>query len=195
LRPLAANGIAVSALTPRRKASCMSLYEHVFLARQDVTAQQVQGLINTYKTVIEENGGKVGKTEYWGLKSITYKIKKNRKAHYVLINIDAPHAAVAEMERQMRISTDVIRFMTLRMDKLEEGPSAAMRRSDEREGRDGGREGRGDRDGRGGGDRGPRGPRREGGFDREGGGFRDREREGGRFPRRDAPAAIEEVKE
>jgi small subunit ribosomal protein S6 len=173
----------------------MSLYEHVFLARQDVTAQQVQGLINTYKAIIEENGGKVGKTEYWGLKSITYKIKKNRKAHYVLINIDAPHAAVAEMERQMRISTDVIRFMTLRMDKLEEGPSAAMRRSDEREGRDGGREGRGDRDGRGGGDRGPRGPRREGGFDREGGGFRDRDREGGRFPRRDAAPANDDVKE
>jgi small subunit ribosomal protein S6 len=149
----------------------MPLYEHVFMARQDVTAQQVQGLLNTYKTVIEENGGKVGKTEYWGLKSLTYKIKKNRKAHYVLMNLDAPHTAVAEMERQMSLSTDVIRHITLRVDKLEEGPSAAMRRSDDREGRDGrdGRDSRGgdrgDRDSRGG-DRGGRPPRREGGFDR-----------------------------
>lgn len=176
----------------------MPLYEHVFLARQDVTAQQVQGLINTYKGVVEEAGGKVGKTEYWGLKSITYKIKKNRKAHYVLMNIDAPHPAVAEMERQMRLSTDVIRFLTLKMDKLEEGPSAAMRRSDDRDGR----EGRGDREGRGG-DRGERrGPRREfgdregGGFrggDREGGGFRDRDHrsESGRAPRREAPVSEE----
>ena len=94
----------------------MPLYEHTFLARQDVTAQQVTGLMNTYKTVIEENGGKVGKTEYWGLKSTAYKIKKNRRAHYAFFNIDAPHAAVAEMERQMGISTDVLRFLTVRVE-------------------------------------------------------------------------------
>ena len=91
----------------------MSFYEHTFLARQDVTAQQVTALMNTYKAVIEEHGGTVGKTEYWGLKSIAYKVKKNRRAHYTFFNIDAPHAAVIEMERQMRISPDIIRFLSL----------------------------------------------------------------------------------
>lgn len=156
----------------------MALYEHVFLARQDITSTQAQGLIKTFQTIIEDHGGKVGKTEYWGLKSISYKIKKNRKAHYALMNIDAPHPAVAEMERQMSISTDVIRFMTVKVDEHEEKPSAAMRRSDERE-RERGE--RGDfRGGDRGGDRGSRPPRREGGF--EGGGFRS-EREGGAGPR------------
>jgi len=127
----------------------MSLYEHVFLARQDISAQQVEGLVDTYRALLEENGGKVGKTEYWGLKSLAYKIKKNRKAHYTLMNIDAPHEAVAEMERQMGLSTDVIRFLTLKVDEHETEPSAMMRRSD-----------RDDRDGRG--DRGDRrGPRRD----------------------------------
>ncbi|MEJ2118088.1 MAG: 30S ribosomal protein S6, partial [Alphaproteobacteria bacterium] len=88
----------------------MPLYEHVFLARQDITAQQAAALQKTYQGVIEENGGKIAKTEYWGLKSLAYKIRKNRKAHYTLMNIDAPHEAVAEMERQMNLSTDVIRF-------------------------------------------------------------------------------------
>jgi small subunit ribosomal protein S6 len=125
----------------------MPLYEHVFLARQDISAQQAEGLQQTFRSLIEENGGKVGKAEYWGIKSLTYRIKKNRKAHYTLMNIDAPHEAVAEMERQMSLSTDVIRFLTVRVDEHEEGPSAMMRRSDEREGR-------GDRDGR-------RGPRRD----------------------------------
>ena len=83
----------------------MPLYEHVFLARQDVSTQQVEGLLDTFRALIEENGGSVGKTEYWGLKSLTYRIKKNRKAHYTLMNIDAPHEAVAEMERQMGLST------------------------------------------------------------------------------------------
>jgi small subunit ribosomal protein S6 len=128
----------------------MAFYEHVFLARQDVTPQQVQALIKTYQGVIEEAGGTVGKTEYWGLKSLAYKIKKNRKAHYALMNINAPHAAVAEMERQMRISGDIIRFMTIRVDELDEKPSAPLRRSEERE--------RGDRDFRSG-DRGERGDR------------------------------------
>jgi len=129
----------------------MSLYEHVFLARQDISAQQVEGLVDTYRALLEENGGKVGKTEYWGLKSLSYKIKKNRKAHYTLINIDAPHEAVAEMERQMGLSTDVIRFLTIKVAEHETGPSAMMRRSD-RDDRDG-RGDRGDRDGRRGGRR------------------------------------------
>jgi small subunit ribosomal protein S6 len=130
----------------------MSLYEHVFLARQDISAQQVEGLVDTYRALLEENGGKVDKTEYWGLKSLTYKIKKNRKAHYTLMNIDAPHEAVAEMERQMGLSTDVIRFLTIKVSEHETGPSAMMRRSDRDD-----RDGRGDR-----GDRGDRrGPRRD----------------------------------
>ena len=130
----------------------MPLYEHVFLARQDISAQQVEGLQQTFRSLIEENGGKIGKTEYWGLKSLTYRIKKNRKAHYTLMDIDAPHEAVAEMERQMGLSTDVIRFLTIRVDEHEEGPSAMMRRSDRDD-----RDGRGDR-----GDRGDRrGPRRD----------------------------------
>ncbi len=135
----------------------MPLYEHVFLARQDITAQQAAALLKTYQSVIEENGGKVAKTEYWGLKSLAYKIKKNRKAHYTLMNIDAPHEAVAEMERQMNLSTDVIRFLTIRVKELEEKPSVMMKRSDDRDGRD--REGREGRDGREGRER--RGPRRD----------------------------------
>jgi len=129
----------------------MPLYEHVFLARQDVSTQQVEGLLDTFRALIEENGGSVGKTEYWGLKSLTYRIKKNRKAHYTLMNIDAPHEAVAEMERQMGLSTDVIRFLTIRVDEHETAPSAMMRRSD-RDERDGRRGPRRDRDQ----DRGPR---------------------------------------
>jgi small subunit ribosomal protein S6 len=159
------------------------MYEHVFLARQDVTAQQVTGLMNTFKAVIEENGGSVGKTEYWGVKSLAFKIKKNRKAHYTFLNIDAPHAAVAEMERQMRISPDIIRFLTVRVDELDEKPTVMMRRQDDRD-----RE-RGDRGDRG--DRGGRPPRREGGFGGREGGFGGREggfgggREGGGFGGRD----------
>lgn len=124
----------------------MPLYEHVFLARQDISAQQVEGLLQTFRSLLEENGGKVGKTEYWGLKTLAYRIKKNRKAHYTLMDIDAPHEAVAELERQMGLSTDIIRFITIKVDEHEEGPSAMMRRSD--------RDDRGDR-----GDR--RGPRRD----------------------------------
>ena len=101
----------------------MAFYEHVFLARPDITAQQAAALQKTYQTVIEENGGKVAKVEYWGLKSLSYKIKKNRKAHYSLMNIDAPHTAVAEMERQMGLSPDVIRFMTIRIGEFEDKPS------------------------------------------------------------------------
>jgi small subunit ribosomal protein S6 len=152
----------------------MPLYEHTFLARQDVTAQQVTGLINTYKAVIEEHGGTVGKTEYWGLKSISYKIKKNRRAHYAFFNVEAPHEAVLEMERQMRISTDILRYLTVRVDELDDKPTAMMRKQDDRErdrdrGDRGGRPPRRDRDDRGGGFRG----------DREGGPRFGGERDGG----------------
>jgi len=143
----------------------MPLYEHVFLARQDISPQQVEALVQGFRTLIEEQGGKIGKTEYWGLRSLAYRIKKNRKAHYELLNIDAPPAAVSELERQMRLSTDIIRFLTVRVDEHEAGPSPMMRRSDrdERDGRGerGDRGDRGDRDGR-------RGGRRE---------FRDRDRD------------------
>ena len=114
----------------------MALYEHVFLARQDISSQQVDALVETFKGVIEGNGGTVAKNEYWGVKSLAYRIKKNRKAHYTLFNIDAPSAAVQEMERQMSISEDVIRFMTVKVEALEDGPSAQMRRREDRDRRD-----------------------------------------------------------
>lgn len=143
----------------------MPLYEHVFLARQDVSQQQVEAMTKEYSDVIAEGGGKVTKTEYWGLKGLAYKIKKSRKAHYALLNIEAPSAAVAEMERRMGLSTDVLRFLTLRVDALEAEPSVMMRKQDreERGGDRGGFRG-GDR----GGFRGDRGPR-GGGFRSEGG--------------------------
>lgn len=135
----------------------MALYEHIFLARQDVSAQQVEELTNQFTEVLTSGGGKVAKAEYWGVKTLSYRIRKNRKAHYTLLNIDAPHTAVAEMERQMRINEDILRFMTIRVDELEEGPSAMMQKRD-RDERDGGRDGgRPDRGGdRFGGDRRPR---------------------------------------
>ncbi len=125
----------------------MPLYEHVFLARQDLAQAQVDSLAENATKILTDNGGKVVKTETWGLKSLAYKIAKNRKAHFVMLDVDAPPAAVAELERQTNINEDVIRFMTIRVDAHEEGPSAMMRR--ERSGRD--RDDRGDR-----GDRGPR---------------------------------------
>ena len=139
----------------------MPLYEHIYLARQDVSPQQVEELTTAFTNLITEGGGKVSKNEYWGLKSLSYRIKKNRKAHYTLLNIDAPHAAVAEMERQQSLNEDILRFMTIRVDELEEGPSAMMQkrdRDDERGDRPGGP--RGDRGDRGGFDRGSRPPRR-----------------------------------
>jgi small subunit ribosomal protein S6 len=155
----------------------MPLYEHVFLTRQDTSAQQVEDLTAQFKTIIEGQGGKVAKTEYWGVKSLSYRMNKNRKAHFMLMNVEAPAAAISEVERQERLSEDVLRYITIRVDELEEGPSAMMRKSDrddrEREGRGfgggfggGGRFGGGDRDR----DRGPR---------------RDRDER----PRDDAPAA------
>ena len=108
----------------------MALYEHVFLARQDVSGQRVDELVEQYKGVIETGGGKVGKTEYWGLKSLAFRVKKNRKAHYTLMNLDAPHAAVAEMERQMSINEDVLRFLTVRVEALEDEPSMQMQKKE-----------------------------------------------------------------
>ena len=151
----------------------MPLYEHVFLARQDASPQQVEDITNQITGVITSLGGKVAKTEQWGLRSLSYRIDKNRKAHFVMLNIDGPAAIVAEIERQERINEDVLRYLTVRVDELEEGPSAMMRKADrdrERDDRGGGgfrgdRDGgfRGDRDDRGGGfrgERGDRGPRR-----------------------------------
>jgi small subunit ribosomal protein S6 len=159
----------------------MSLYEHVFLARQDISAQQVEALLQSFRTILEEGGGSVGRTEYWGLKSLAFRIKKNRKAHFALMNIDAPHQAVAELERQMRLSTDIIRFLTVKVDEHETVPSAMMRRSD-----------RDDRDGRG--DRGDRFDRGDRG-DRDRGDRGDRGGRGGRRDRDERPreplAAIE----
>ena len=108
----------------------MPLYEHVLLARQDVTSQQVETMIDTYKGVIEQNGGRLEKIEMWGVKSLAYRIKKNRKAHFALLHIDAPPAAIAEMERQMQISEDILRFMTVRVEELDSEPSAMMQKRD-----------------------------------------------------------------
>jgi small subunit ribosomal protein S6 len=104
----------------------MALYENVFIARQEISGAQVDALSDQFTAVLTENGGAVKKKEYWGLKSLAYRIKKNRKGHYVLLNIEAPPAAVHEMERQMRINEDILRFLTVRVDELEEGPSAML---------------------------------------------------------------------
>ncbi len=122
----------------------MSLYETVFIARQDIAAPQVDALADELTGVIVAGGGRVAKREYWGLRNIAYRIRKNRKGHYVLFNIDAPSAAIKEMERQMSINEDVLRYLTVRVDALEEGPSAVMQSKSQRDER----------------------PRREGGFGR-----------------------------
>jgi small subunit ribosomal protein S6 len=156
----------------------MPLYEHVYLARQDVSAQQVEELTAQLKGVIEGMGGKVPKVEYWGVKSLTFRMRKNRKAHFTLLNVDAPPAALAEIERQERINEDVLRYITIRVDELEEGPSAMMRKVDrdrERDDRRGDRFDRGDRY-----DRGDRPPRR------------DRDDDRGDRPVRDDAEATEE---
>jgi len=155
----------------------MPLYEHVFLSRQDVSAQQVEELTAQLKGVIEQMGGKVTKVEQWGVKTLTYRMRKNRKAHYTMFNVDAAAAALNEVERQERLNEDVLRYLTVRVEEHEEGPSAMMRKADrDRE-----------RDDRGGGFRGDR----EGGFrgDREGGFRGDR---GPRRPREDVEATTEE---
>ena len=114
----------------------MPLYEHIFMARQDVTSQQVEAMVDQYKGVIEQNGGSVDKTEMWGVKSLAYRIKKNRKAHFTMFNLNAPAPAVAEMERQMRISEDILRFLTIRVDALETEPSVMMQKRDRDERKD-----------------------------------------------------------
>ena len=146
----------------------MALYEHVILVRQDVTAQQVEAINEQFKGVIEANGGKVTKVEYWGVKTLAFRIKKNRKAHFTLLNVDAPHAAVAEVERLEAISEDVIRSLTIRVEALEEGPSAMLQKRDRDDDRGergpgGGRPGGGRFGGGGGGGSGraPRPPRRD----------------------------------
>jgi small subunit ribosomal protein S6 len=174
----------------------MPLYEHVFLARQDASPQQVEELTTQMTGIVEQAGGKVTKTENWGVRSLTYRMNKNRKAHFVLLNIDAPSAVIAEIERQERISEDVIRYLSVRVEEHEEGPSAMMRKADRDRERD-------DRGGGGFRDGGFRGDREGGGFrggDREGGGFRGGDRDGGGFrgdrgprrPREDTETPAEE---
>jgi small subunit ribosomal protein S6 len=139
----------------------MPLYEHVFLARQDVSAQQVEELTTQLSGVITGLGGKITKVEQWGVKSLSYRVRKNRKAHFTLLNVDAPAAALSEVERQERLSEDVLRYLTIRVEEHEEGPSAMLRKSDrDRDDRGGGfrDRDRGDRD-RGDRDRGDRRPR------------------------------------
>jgi small subunit ribosomal protein S6 len=114
----------------------MPLYEHIFMARQDVTPQQVEAMVDQYKGVIEQNGGTIEKTEMWGVKSLAYRIKKNRKAHFTMFNVNAPAPAVAEMERQMRINEDILRFMTIRVEELETEPSVMMQKRDRDERKD-----------------------------------------------------------
>lgn len=127
----------------------MALYEHVFIARQDLSNAQAEGLIEHFSTVLSDNGGKVVESEYWGVKTMAYKINKNRKGHYAFLRSDAPAPAVQEMERLMRIHEDVMRVLTIKVDAHEEGPSAVIQSRNQRDER-------GDR-----GDRGPRRPRRD----------------------------------
>lgn len=154
----------------------MAFYEHVFLARQDISGQQADALAEHFKGVVEGNGGKVAKVENWGLRTAAYRIRKNRKAHYILFNVDAPAAAISELERQERIHEDVLRYLTIRVEKLDEGQSAILKKVDREERGDRGFD-RGDR----GFGRGDRGPRRDGG---EGGDREDR-------PRRPRPPRVE----
>ena len=135
----------------------MALYEPIYLARQDVTAQQVETMTEQFKGIIEAGGGTIAKVEYWGVKTLAYRINKNRKAHFTLINIDGPASAVAEMERQMGINEDILRVLTIRVEAHEDGPSAMMRKREDS-----------DRDGDRGERRGPRGdrpPRRQEGYE------------------------------
>ncbi len=124
----------------------MPYYENVFIARQDVTPAQVDGLTETFEKIIKDQGGSVAKTESWGLRTLAYRIKKSRKGYYVLFNIDAPPAAIQEMERQMHLNEDVIRFLTTRVEELEEGPSAFLKAKERGDDRDRGPRGGRDRD-------------------------------------------------
>ncbi len=140
----------------------MPLYEHVYLARQDASTQQVEELTAQLKGVIEGLGGSIAKNEYWGVKSLSYRLRKNRKAHFTLLNVNAPPAAINEIERLERLNEDVLRYLTIRVEEHEEGPSAMMRRAERDRDRDDRRGDRGDRFGDRGdrfGDRGDRGDR------------------------------------
>ena len=150
----------------------MPLYEHVFISRQDLSNAQAEGLVEHFSTILADNGGKVVESEYWGVKTMAYKINKNRKGHYAFLKSDAPAAAVQEMERLMRLHDDVMRVLTIKVEAHGEGPSVQMQKRDDR-GERGDRPDRGDRTERGdrpersfGGDRGDRG-----GFGGDRGGF------------------------
>ena len=163
----------------------MPLYEHVYLARQDASAQQVEELTAQLKGVVENLGGSIAKAEYWGVKTLSYRLRKNRKAHFTLLNIDAPPAAINEIERLERLNEEVLRYLTIRVEEHEAGPSAMMRRAERDRDRDERRGDRGDR-----GDRFDRGDRGERG-DRGDRGDRPRDRE--RRPRdEETQAATEE---
>ena len=123
----------------------MALYESVFIARQDVSATQVDTLADNFEKIISDNGGSIERREYWGLRTLAYRIKKNRKGHYVMFNMEAPSDAVQEMERNMRLNEDILRYMTIRLDEMRDEASPIM-------------QGKGDRDR----DRADRGPRRDG---------------------------------
>lgn len=135
----------------------MPLYETVFIARQDVTAKQVEDYAKAFSKIVNDNGGQTKRTESWGLRALAYKIKKNKKGHYTLLHFDAPHAAIAEMERNIRLNEDVLRFMTVSIEKLPEGPSQILRQSDD----EGDERGEGRSRDRFSSSRGPRGPRPE----------------------------------
>jgi len=149
----------------------MPLYEHVLIARQDLTNAQAEGLIEHFSAVITDNGGLVAGQEYWGLKTMAYKINKNRKGHYAFLRTDAPAGAVQEMERLARLHDDVMRVLSIRVDAHGEGPSIQMQKRDDRERGDRDRGDRGDRD------RGDRGDRDRGDRDRGDRGDRDRGRD------------------
>jgi small subunit ribosomal protein S6 len=138
----------------------MPLYEHVFIARQDLSSAQAEALIDHFSAVLSDNGGAVADKEYWGVKTMAYKINKNRKGHYAFLKSNAPASAVQEMERLMRLHDDVMRVLTIKVDKHGDGPSIQMQKRDDRDGE------RGDR-----GDRGPRPDRPSFGGDRDRGGF------------------------
>ena len=122
----------------KRKGKIMALYEHMLIARQDISAQAVDALATHLKTIIENEGGKVEKQEYWGLRTLAYRIKKNRKGHYVLLNLNAPAKAIAELERQLKINEDVLRFISVRVEAFEQSNSSRKREGsrDERRPRD-----------------------------------------------------------
>ena len=125
----------------------MALYEHTLIARPDLSAQQAQALADQFTQLLGEQGGKVAKVEYWGLRNLTYRVRKSRKGHYLHLNVDAPSAAITELERVQRINEDVLRYLTVKVESFEEGPSQVMQAKSSREERGGGGR-RGDRDGR-----------------------------------------------